>query len=93
MSDKLAVIDAPGQLAPTGNATAIAAASQARAEVEARYVMALRMPRDINDVRVRLLRTCERPASNCSSLSDRLPISIPIGLGRRLAIHPTMAIS
>lgn len=41
---------------------AVAAAEQARAHVEARYVMALRRPRDINTVRVRLLTDCKRPA-------------------------------
>ena len=38
-----------------------AAAEQARALVEARYVVALRRPRDINSVRVRLLKDCKRP--------------------------------
>lgn len=36
-------------------------AAQARAMVEARFVMALRRPRDWDDVRSRLLRACERP--------------------------------
>lgn len=36
-------------------------AAQARAAVEARYVMAMRAPRDIDDVRVRILRECARP--------------------------------
>jgi hypothetical protein len=39
--------------------TAIAA--QARAAVEARYIMALRRPRDWDDVRVKLLKECTRP--------------------------------
>lgn len=38
-----------------------AVAAQARAAVEARYVMALRKPRDWDDVRVRLLKECNRP--------------------------------
>lgn len=36
-------------------------AAQARAMVEARIVLAIRRPRDWNDVRVRLLAACERP--------------------------------
>ncbi|MCC6649019.1 MAG: hypothetical protein IT374_26060 [Polyangiaceae bacterium] len=38
-----------------------AAAEQSRAMVQARYVMALQRPRDIEDVRVRLLKECRRP--------------------------------
>ncbi len=38
-----------------------AAAEQARALVEARYVMALKRPRNIDNVRVRLLQDCRRP--------------------------------
>jgi hypothetical protein len=36
--------------------------AQARAEIEARYVMAMQRPRDNDNVRVRLLRECQRPA-------------------------------
>lgn len=39
--------------------TAIAA--QARAEVEARFVMAMQRPRDLDNVRQQLLKDCERP--------------------------------
>jgi hypothetical protein len=39
--------------------TALAAA--AKASVEARFLLALRNPRDIEDVRVRLLKDCKRP--------------------------------
>jgi hypothetical protein len=42
--------------------TAISAvAAQARAMVEARFVMALHRPRDLDAVRVRLLKECKRP--------------------------------
>lgn len=41
--------------------SAMAVAEQARASVQARYLMALQRPRDIDDVRVRLLRECRRP--------------------------------
>lgn len=40
---------------------ASAVAAREKAEVEARYVMALRRPRDMDEVRVRLLKECERP--------------------------------
>lgn len=39
----------------------VAAAAQAKAQVEARYVMALQRPRDLDNVRVKLLRECTRP--------------------------------
>lgn len=41
---------------------ASAVAAQARARVEAAYVMAMRQPRDIEEVRQGLLRDCRRPA-------------------------------
>ena len=37
-------------------------ASQAKAAVEARFIMALNRPRDWDDVRIRLLAECRRPA-------------------------------
>jgi hypothetical protein len=49
------------ELAATGETAATAAAAQAQAIVQARYVMALRRPRDWDDVRVRLMREVERP--------------------------------
>lgn len=42
--------------------TAIAAkVAEARAQVEARFIMAYKRPRDIDEVRVKLLRDCKRP--------------------------------
>lgn len=38
-----------------------AAAASAKAEIEAQYAIALRMPRDIEQVRVNLLASCKRP--------------------------------
>lgn len=38
-----------------------AVAAQARAAVESRYILALRRPRDWDEVRVRMLRECARP--------------------------------
>jgi len=49
------------ELAMLGETASSAAAAQARALVEARYVMAMRRPRDMDEVRVRLLRECNRP--------------------------------
>lgn len=47
------------QAQPETASTAIAA--RVRAEVEARYVIAQRMPRDLEQVRVELLKECARP--------------------------------
>ena len=38
-----------------------AVAAQARAAVESRYIMAMKRPRDIDEVRARILRECQRP--------------------------------
>lgn len=47
--------------APVHETAVAAAASQAKAQVEARYLMALQRPRDMDDVRVRILNECKRP--------------------------------
>lgn len=47
---------------PGGETAASAVAAQAKALVEARYVMALRNPRDMDVVRERMLKECRRPA-------------------------------
>lgn len=49
------------QVTRTGETAATAVAAQARAAIEARYVMALQRPRDIDLARVTLLKSCERP--------------------------------
>lgn len=49
------------ELSVSAETAASAAAAQAQAIVQARYVMALRRPRDWDDVRVRLMREVERP--------------------------------
>ncbi len=49
------------ELATTGETAGSVLAAQSRAMVEARFVMALRNPRDWDDVRQKLLRACERP--------------------------------
>jgi len=38
-----------------------AVAAQAKAAVEARYILAMKRPRDLMDVRVRMLKECDRP--------------------------------
>ena len=50
------------QSQPTVHETSsVAAASQAKAIVEARYLVAIGRPRDIDTVRTRLLKDCKRP--------------------------------
>jgi len=49
------------QLEVTGETAGGALAAQARALVEARFVMAMRRPRDLDDVRVKVMREVERP--------------------------------
>ena len=44
------------------DAAAHALATQAKAAVEARYIMALRRPRNWDEVRINLLKECRRPA-------------------------------
>jgi hypothetical protein len=51
------------QVANTGIETAsTAVAAQAKAMVEARYIMAIRRPRDMDVVRERMLKECRRPS-------------------------------
>jgi len=62
-----------------------AVAAQARAVVEARYVMALRRPRSWDDVRAQLIRECRRPSfAHNKSAFYRKPIGEGVeGLGIR----------
>lgn len=53
-----------------------AVAAQARAAIESRYVMAMRNPRDMDGVRVRLLKECKRP-----SFAEVARYKKPIGKG------------
>lgn len=48
------------QVARSGETATSASAAQARALVEARYVMAIQRPRDFDTARVRLLKACQR---------------------------------
>lgn len=49
-----------GELARAAETSTAAVAATARAEVEARFAVAIRRPRDMDDVRVRVLRECGR---------------------------------
>lgn len=49
------------QLEQRAETASSALAAQAKAMVEARFIVALRRPRDMDDVRAKLLRSCERP--------------------------------
>lgn len=49
------------EVAPVVERSTTAAAAQAKAMVEARFIMALQRPRVIDEVRTRLLRACQRP--------------------------------
>jgi len=55
---------------------AVAVAAAAKAEIEARYVMALKRPRDLDAVRVALLKDCARPG-----FAERARYRKPIGKG------------
>lgn len=58
-----------------GAETASAAvAAQATAQIQARYIVAMRRPRDWDDVRVRILKECRRP-----SFADVAMFSLPRG--------------
>jgi hypothetical protein len=58
--DKTEGFAAPSALVPAETASS-AVAAQAQALVQARYIMAMQRPRDIDDVRVKLLKECHRP--------------------------------
>lgn len=49
------------QLATTGETVATVLAAKAKAEVEARFIVAMKRPRDWDVVRSKLLKACERP--------------------------------
>lgn len=48
-------------LAPQRETASTAVAAQAQAAVQARYVMAIQRPRDLDEVRVRVMKECRRP--------------------------------
>lgn len=64
------------QLEKRAETAATAAAAQVRAQMEFHYVMALRAPRDWDEVRLRILKECDRPAFAREALYNK-----PIGKG------------
>lgn len=62
--------------APVAETATAALATQAKAMVEARYVMAMQRPRDLDVVRERLLKECKRP-----SFAEVARYHKPIGKG------------
>lgn len=49
-------------LAPVVETAANAVAAREKAAIEARYIVAMKRPRDMDEVRVKLLKECSRPA-------------------------------
>lgn len=49
------------EMTTTGETSSVALAAQAEAMVKSRFVVAMKMPRDIDDVRARMLQECRRP--------------------------------
>jgi len=64
------------QLATVQETSSVAVAAQAKASIEARWIVALRAPRDMEDVRASLLRECQRP-----SFAEVAKYHLPIGDG------------
>lgn len=58
---KALVVATPMALSAQGETASTAAAVQAKTQVEARYLMALRSPRSLMQFRSRLLAACQRP--------------------------------
>jgi hypothetical protein len=50
------------EIATSGETAATAVAEQARAAIQARHIVAMQRPRDLDDVRTRLLKECKRPS-------------------------------
>lgn len=70
MANEMIVAGGPGirrdemsatSMATTGETGSTALAAQAEAMVKARFIVALQRPRDIDDVRARMLKECKRP--------------------------------
>lgn len=64
------------ELSVSAETSTAAVAAQSRAMVEARFVMALKRPRDMDDVRQKLKRACERPG-----FADSAWYRKPVGQG------------
>src|SRR5581483_11459353 len=66
VSEVFGVIEKQAQL----ETAAQVLAEQAKAAVQARYIMAMKNPRDWDVVRQRLLKECERPSSRWRTTSQ-----------------------
>ena len=64
------------QIATVQETAATAVAAQAKASIEARYIIAIRQPRNLDQVRTDLLRECERPSFAAVAMYNK-----PIGRG------------
>ena len=53
---------------------AIAAAEAVKARIQSAYIMALQKPRNVDDARARILRSCKRPA-----FAERVEFAKPVG--------------
>src|SRR5882672_918375 len=58
---ELAAAPRPTAIATTNETSADVLAAQAKATIEARYLVAMKKPRDLDTVRERLLKECKRP--------------------------------
>lgn len=66
----------PSAMITTGETASTALAAQAKALVEARYLVALHRPRDMDTVREKLLKDCKRPGFARSAIYNK-----PVGKG------------
>lgn len=73
-SNTLARTDFSGTLLSVGNAATEALAAKARADTEARWIMAMRRPRNLDNVRHDILKECRRPG-----FADVAIYSVPRG--------------
>lgn len=73
-SNSLSRRDFSGVSLAVGNAATEALVAKARADTEARWIMAMRRPRNIDDVRQDILRECRRPG-----FADVAIYSVPRG--------------
>ena len=64
MQDGTSLVPMPSAIQPIGGGDIVAQSisAQAVAAVQARHIIAINRPRDENDVRVRLLKECDRPS-------------------------------
>jgi hypothetical protein len=69
--------DFGSQMMQAQSSASVAVAAQAQAAVQARYIMAMNRPRDWEEVRVKLLKACNRPGFAASARFSK-----PVGGGK-----------